>query len=224
MDDPKKQLMWKIINVFENDDQSPNRNYSTIYIYPDGPNEVRQLTLGAGITEYGNLQKLIQIYINDSGALASEFSNYVSKIGKTPLVNDKAFRVLLVRASKEDQIFRTAEDKILEDRYYKPALKFFEAGGFSRPLSLAVILDSFVHSGSIPDFLRSRFPAKLPSKGGSENEWNSQYLNVRRSWLAGHSRKILRGTVYRPDFFISLMNKKNYDLDLPFSVNGVKLS
>lgn len=224
MDASKKQLMWKIIHVFENDNQSPNRDYSTIYIYADGPRDVRQVTLGAGITEYGNMKKLIRIYINDSGILANEFSSYVDKIGKTPLVDDKAFRALLVRASKEDQIFRTAEDKILEDRYYAPAFKFFEAGGFSSPLSLAVILDSFVHSGSIPDFLRSRFPAKLPSKGGSENEWISQYLNVRRAWLAGHSRKILRGTVYRADFFISVLNKKNYDLNLPLSPNGVKIS
>lgn len=216
--------MWKIIAVFENDSQSPNMDYSTIYIYADGPNEKRQITLGQGITEYGNLQKLIQIYINDGGEFADKFSPYVDKIGKSPLADNKEFRALLVKASKEDSIFRAAEDKIFEDKYYTPAFKFFETGGFTRALSLAVILDSYIHSGSIPDFLRSRFPAKLPSKGGSESEWISQYLNVRRAWLAGHSRKILRGTVYRPDFFISLLNKKNYDLNLPFSVNGVKLS
>ena len=224
MEANKKQLMWEIIHVFENDNQSPNRDYSTIYIYADGPREVRQLTLSAGITEYGNLQKLIQVYINDGGKFANEFSTYVGKIGKVSLVDNREFRVLLVRASKEDAIFRAAEDKIFEDKYYAPAFKFFEAGGFTRPLSLMVIFDSYIHSGSIPDFLRSRFPAKLPSKGGSEIDWISQYLNIRRAWLAGHSRKILRGTVYRPDFFISLLNKKNYDLNLPLAPNGVKLS
>lgn len=218
-----KVLMRKVINVFENDSQSPNTDYSTIYIYSDGPNERRQLTLGFGITEYGTMKKLIQVYINDAGKYADEFQPFVSKIGGSPLVDNKEFRALLVKASKEDAIFRAAEDKIFEDKYFAPAYKFFLSGGFQKPLSLMVILDSYIHSGSIPDFLRSRFPASLPSKGGSENEWISQYVDARHKWLANHSRKILRGTIYRTDFHKRQIIKGNWDFNPPLLVNGVKI-
>lgn len=219
----KKALMRKVINVFENDSQSPNTDYSTIYIYPDGPNERRQLTLGFGITEYGTMKKLVQIYINDGGKFSDEFKPFVDKIGKSALVDNLTFRALLKKAAKEDQIFRSAEDKIFEDKYFAPALNFFEKNGFSKPLSLMVILDSYIHSGSIPDFLRSRFPASVPAKGGSEKEWIEQYTDVRHNWLANHSRKILRGTIYRTRFFKTQMAANNWELDPPFIVNGVKI-
>jgi len=216
--------MRKTINVFENDSQSPNTDYSTIYIYPDGPNERRQVTLGFGITEYGTMKKLLQIYANDSGKFVDSFAPYLKKIGTTALVDDKNFRALLVKASKEDQIFRSAEDKIFEDKYFAPALEFFNKGGFTLPLSLMVILDSYIHSGSIPDFLRSRFPASLPSKGGVEKDWITEYVGVRHSWLANHSRAILRGTIYRTSFFKTQIKNENWDYNPPFVVNGVKIS
>lgn len=219
----KKALMRKVINIFENDSQSPNTDYSTIYIYPDGPNERRQITLGFGITEYGTMSKLLQVYINDVGKFADEFRPYLSKIGKTALVDDKKFRSLLIKAANEDPIFRKAEDKIFEDKYFAPALKFFNDGGFTQPLSLMVILDSYIHSGSIPTFLRSRFPAALPSRGGVEKDWITQYVNTRHNWLANHSRRILRGTVYRTNFFKKQFANSNWAFNAPFVVNGVRI-
>ncbi len=219
----KKALMRKVINVFENDSQSPNTDYSTIYIYPDGPGDRRQITLGFGITEYGNMKKLVQNYINDGGKFADEFSKYVNKIGTTALVDSQEFRALLKKASKEDLIFRKAEDKIFEDKYFAPALAFFEKNGFKEPLSLMVILDSYIHSGSVPDFLRSRFPASVPARGGKEKDWIGQYVEARHNWLANHSRKILRGTIYRTRFHKTQIANNNWDLDPPFVVNGVKI-
>ena len=219
----KKALMRKVINVFENDSQSPNTDYSSIYIYPDGPGDRRQLTLGFGITEYGTMKKLVQVYINDSGKFADDFRPFLSKLGASPLVDNKDFRSLLVKASKEDVIFRAAEDKIFEDKYFMPALKFFNDNGFKEALSLMVILDSYIHSGSIPSFLRSRFPASTPARGGSEREWITQYVNVRHTWLANHSRTILRGTIYRTNFHKRQIANNNWNLEPPLLVNGVKI-
>ena len=223
MDDNKKHLMWEVLNVFENDSQSPETDYSTIYIYADGPGDKRQLTLGRGITEYGNMQSLIQEYIRKKGALADDFRPFVDKIGKTALVNDKTFRGLIIRASKEDSVFRECEDIIFEKKYFAPAFNFFTAGGFSENLSMMVILDSYLHSGSIPSFLRSRFQTKLPSKGGDEYKWITDYITVRRSWLANHSRAALRGTVYRMDCFKKQIANRNWAFNPPIIANGVTL-
>lgn len=222
MTSDKKALLRKVINCFENG--SSKTNYHSIYIYADGPGDRRQITLGFGITEYGNLKKLVQIYINDGGKYSKELSKYVAKIGSSPLVDNKEFKALLVKASLEDQIFRTAQDKVFEDKYFTPALEFAKESGFVADLSLMVILDSYIHSGSVPTFLRTRFSAKTPANGGEEKEWIKQYVNVRHTWLANHSRKILRGTIYRTNFFKTQIANGNWELNPPVIANGIKIS
>lgn len=217
----KKLKIRQIINVFENGRITPD--YSTIYIYRDGPNGVRQITLGFGITEYGNLAALVKTYINDSGLYAEHFKKFLPKIGKTALVDSTEFKTLLVRAAKEDPIMRNAEDKIYEEKYWTPALRFFTENGFKTPLAMAIILDSFVHSGSILPFLRKRFGAVPPAQGGTEYDWLSQYTAVRHNWLAGHSNKILNGTIYRTRFFKEQLAKRNWNLDGVLIANGVKI-
>jgi len=219
----QKARMRAVINIFENDSQSPKTDYSSIYIYPDGPGERRQLTLGFGITEYGQMQTLVRMYINDGGSRAESFQKFVGKIGKTPLVDDKEFRALLKDSAKNDPIFQAAEDKIFVDKYFAPAQKFFTDAGFTQPLSLMVVLDSYIHSGSIPGFLRSRFSATLPSAGGNEKEWIAQYINARHAWLANHSRAILRRTIYRTQFFKNQIAKQNWEFNTPMNANGVEV-
>ncbi len=210
--------METIINVFETD--SLKRNYSTIYIYRDGPGQIRQLTLGFGITEYGNMKRLIQVYLEKNGTFDDDFAPYVNKIGKTPLVDNTAFRTLLNRAAKEDQKFRDAEDEIFDEKYWNPAVAWAQKNGFTKPLSMMVILDSFIHSGSILGFLRNRFNENVPANGGSEEKWISEYIRVRRSWLASHSNKILRNTVYRMDFFLNQLKNNNWTLKCPLVAHG----
>lgn len=218
----KKDLIRKIINAFENG--VAESDYSTIYIYRDGPNQVRQITLGFGITEYGNLKSLIEKYVKAGGLYSTHFQPYLSKIGKSALVDDAQFKTLLVSAATQDPIMRQCEDEIYDEKYWNLAYRFFESNGFTTNLSMAVIMDSFIHSGSILPFLRKRFPATVPSNGGSENEWIRQYLNTRRAWLAGHSNRILRNTLYRVDFLKTQLDKSNLDLEGPLSPNGVKVS
>ncbi len=94
--------------------------------------------------------------------------------------------------------------------------------GFALPLSGLVIYDSYIHSGGIPAFLRRRFPASPPAKGGDEKEWIVQYLEVRLSWLANHSRPILQKTIYRVKNMLTAVNAGDWELSRPFIANGIK--
>lgn len=76
------------------------------------------------------------------------------------------------------------QDAFFEKYYYSPALKWAKANGFVKPLSMLVIYDSFIHSGSIREFLLKRFAATVPINGGNEDSWIRQYVDTRREWLA----------------------------------------
>lgn len=220
--DQKKTSMRQVINAFEQGRVSTK--YDVIYIYNDGPGQKRQLTLSFGITEYGNMKKLIQKYILANGKYSTNFKKFSDKIGREALVDNKEFKNLLIQASRDDQAFREAMEEIYDDMYWNPAHQWFLNNGFTKPLSMMVILDSFIHSGSILGFLRSRFQEPIPSQGGKEENWINQYIAVRRKWLAGHSNPILRGTTYRMDFIKAEIKKANWEFDCPLTkANGVNI-
>lgn len=104
-------------------------------------------------------------------------------------------------------------------------MKWADNNGFSQTLSALVIYDSFIHSGSIPIFLRKRFPASVPADGGNEKDWIAEYVGTRDSWLRNHSNQLLRKTVYRTNCFQHEIVRNNWDLSqLPISANGVNVS
>lgn len=216
-----KNRIKKVINVFEMG--TTDIQYPKIYIYKDGPGKIRQITLSFGITEYGNLAKLVSLYVEKGGKYADELKPYIPKIGKKPLVNDERFKQLLIAASKEDELMRDAQNEIYDSVYWDKAYRWFKANGFTHPLSMAVIMDSMIHSGSILPFLRNRFKENTPAKGGDEKKWIQEYVKVRRAWLANHSNPILRNTVYRADFFKAQFAKNNWDFDCPLTAHGKKV-
>jgi chitosanase len=221
INDDLKNRIKNVVNAFEMG--SKNIKYAQIYIYRDGPKKIRQITLSFGITEYGNLKKLIQLYIADNGKYSEKFKPFVSSIGSKPLVDNAEFKKLLILSSKEDEIMRKAQDKIYDIAYWEPAYEWFLDHGFNNNLSLAIIMDSFVHSGGILGFLRNRFNANTPNNGGGEEEWIRQYLLTRRKWLANHSNPILRGTVYRIDFFLKHVGNNNWEFNCPMTAHGVNI-
>jgi len=90
---------------------------------------------------------------------------------------------------------------------------------------LTEVYDSFIHSGSIPDFLRKRFPATLPVKNGVEKDWIKQYVDTRHEWLSQHSKKILQGTIYRTQCFKNEIARDNWALaKVPIVANGVNVT
>jgi hypothetical protein len=76
-----RPLIKKILLAFEQ--SSTKIKYDQIYKYDDGPNDIKQITLSFGITEYGNLRNFIKDYIFSGGEHAKFFTDYVDKIGTT---------------------------------------------------------------------------------------------------------------------------------------------
>lgn len=215
----------QVLNVFETGTKTGN--YAGVSIYADGPNKARQITYGRSqTTESGNLKKLLEKYLsmNSTTSNAAVIRTRINKVGKTPyMVNDTEFINALKAAGKEEIMIK-AQDQFFDEVYFNPAYNWFHANGFTLPLSMLVIYDSFIHSGGILSFLRNRFSTVPPTKGGSEKTWIKEYVRVRRDWLASHSNNVLRKTVYRMTTMERAMSDDNWMLDKPVYANGVTVS
>jgi chitosanase len=220
----QKRICEQVINVFET--SKIDGDYGALVTLADGPHGIRQVTYGRSqTTEYGNLEELMQMYADANGTFSAQLRPFIAKIGVTPLADNKEFKQLLRDAGRKDPVMQQIQDTFFDKRYFQPAMKWADQNKFTLPLSALVIYDSFIHSGSIPDFLRKRFPEVPPVKGGDEKTWIKQYVDVRHKWLATHSNKILRGTVYRTQCFKREIARDNWDLSqVPINANGTKVS
>lgn len=220
----QKSVIQRVVNAFETG--SPDGNYAAVAIFHDGPNNIRQITYGRSqTTEYGNLRQLVLDYVNAGGLFSGALKPYADRVGKVPLTDDSNFIELLRRAGREDALMRTAQDAFFDKRYFLPAMKWADEQGFLLPLSMLVIYDSFVHSGSIRPDIRRMFPEVTPSRGGDEKAWITAYVNARHRYLANHQRPAVRRTIYRTECFKNQIQKKNWNLELlPISANGIPVS
>jgi chitosanase len=215
----QKQKILQIVNVFETG--TIEGRYDSVTRYYDGPGGKRQITYGRSqTTEYGNLRRLIEKYIQMNGNFAHAFVPYADRIGTKSLVEDQTFIGLLKNAGKSDPVMKQCQDDFFDLYYYLPAFTWFDGFGFKEALSLAVIYDSFIHSGKIRDDIRQKFPEKPPLKGGNERIWIQQYVDARYNWLYNNPRTILKKTVYRMNCFKEQIRNNNWDLSQPVNANG----
>lgn len=219
----QKRICEQVVNAFETG--STQGDYGALVIFSDGPHDVRQITYGRSqTTEYGNLEELVQRYVDAGGDFSEQLRPFIPKIGVTPLVDDKNFKQLLRDAGRKDPVMQRVQDDFFDRRYFQPAMEWAETNGFTLALSALTIYDSFIHSGTIFDFLRKRFPEVPPAKGGDEKTWIKQYVDVRHEWLATHPKPVLRATVYRTRCLKDQIARDNWDLSqLPIDANGVKV-
>lgn len=220
----EKALIQSIVNVFETG--VPEGKYDKLVIYDDGVNGSHQITYGKSqTTEQGNLSRLIDMYVDNAGTFANDFVPYLEKIGKEPLVDDENFKRLLIKAAREDKIMRETQDNFFDAVYWLPAVQWFERNGFKLPLSMLVTYDSYIHSGSIPMFLRKRFIEPPPAKGGNEKKWVASYVETRHQWLKYHEKPILRKTIYRTQTLLNEIARENWKLNkLPINANGINVT
>jgi len=217
----KKQKIQSIVNCFETG--SATGNYGDVSIFADGKGGTRQITFGRSqTTEQSHLKELLERYVAANGKLANEIKAGIPKLNKGA-VNDKTF-IAALKNSGSDPVMKDVQDKFFDEKYWNLAMKWATTNGFDENLSLLVIYDSFIHSGGILDFLRKRFSATVPKSGGDEKEWITQYINVRHDWLKNHSNTILRKTIYRTNDMKRAIAVKDWNLDLTFVANGVKVS
>jgi len=220
----QKRLIERIINAFETG--SAEGDYSTISIYHDGPHDIRQITYGRSqTTEYGNLRQLVQKYVNAGGIFSEQLRPYAELVGSTPLTDNANFKTLLRSAGRQDPVMVRAQDEFFDKAYFRPAMKWADQQGLTRPLSALVVYDSFIHSGSIPWIIRQMFPESPPASGGEEKAWVKAYVNARHRWLGQHSRPAVRLTTYRTKCFKDQIQRNNWDLSLvPGNANGIQIS
>ena len=217
----KKSLIKKILLAFEQ--SSTSIKYDKIYLFEDGPNNVKQITVSFGVTEYGNLKKMLRSYCLKNGKFSEEFTSYIPSIGVKALVGDSKF-INLLKESASDPIMQETQEEAYEEMYINPAYSFCSKNNFTEELSKLVICDSYLQSGSVLSLLRNMFSERPPINGGDERVWINSYCEARRKWLANHSRKILNKTVYRMDFMLDRIKKGDWSLSQsPFVANGVKI-
>ncbi|HQO21064.1 MAG TPA: chitosanase [Acidobacteriota bacterium] len=219
----QKSLIFRVINCFETG--SPEGNYGALSVYADGPHGMRQITYGRSqVTEYGNLGKLVASYVKKKGIFGGELARYLGAIGSVPLTDDREFKALLRKAGKEDPVMASVQDAFFEEEYFRPALKWAEREGFTLPLSMLVIYDSFIHSGSILKMIRRRFREVPPSMGGKEKEWITAYTRARNKWLLERSSAAVKASAYRTKDLMKMIEEKNWNLDkLPLIANGISV-
>jgi len=218
--DKQRSLVERVINTAETG--KPEGNYAAISIYSDGPHDIRQITYGRSqTTEYGNLRRLIQMYVAANGTYSESLSTYADKVGSIPLTDNLDFKSLLKNAGKNDSVMRRVQDQFFEEIYFNPAIKWADENGFIEPLSALIIYDSFIHSGGVLWPIRQMFPESPPKQGGNEKSWIKGYTSARNMWLLNHRRSAVRSSAYRTKAYLEQIEKNNWDLSiLPVNMNG----
>lgn len=211
-----------IINIFETSEVLGDYSKVTLISGDTG-----HLTYGRSQTTLGsgNLYGLLQSYCANPGA---RFGARLAPIlplcmaRDTSLDHDLKLHNLL-RASADDPVMRETQNIFFDEVYWQPAARTAMRMGISNPLGVAVVYDSFVH-GSWKR-MRSRTISQVGDVANiGQRKWVSEYVTIRRSWLATHSRADLRRTVYRMDAFQRLIDQDYWGLELPLVVRGKEIS
>ncbi|MEX8510331.1 MAG: chitosanase [Leptothrix ochracea] len=220
----QRSLMERIINTAETG--KAEGNYAAISIYADGPHDIKQITYGRSqTTEYGNLRKLVKMYVAANGTLSAALALYAEKVGSVPLTDNADFKNLLRSAGKNDPVMRIIQDQFFEETYFSPAIKWADVNGFTKALSALVVYDSYIHSGSILWVIRQKFDENTPAFGGDEKKWISEYTKARNDWLLNHQRPAVQASAYRTKAYLSQIEKENWDLSIfPINMNGTNVT
>jgi chitosanase len=224
MTDLQKETAQALVQIFETSKLGTKKAYSVVTLLKG---DTGGLTYGKHQTTInsGNLYLMLKAYTEDSGAdFAKEMATYLPQLAKksSALASDSAFKALLAKAG-QDSDMQDVQDAFFDRVYWQPAVAQATAYGFTKPLAIAVIYDSFIHGSW--KLIRDRTTAKVGApKSAGENLWIRTYNAERRAWLANHSNALLRKCVYRQDAFAILLKSDNWDLGLPMTVRGVKIT
>jgi chitosanase len=210
-----KDFIQRIVNVWETGKE--DFNVSTLYFLDDGPGDIKQITIGSGITEWGNLKTVVSRFSVKKPE--HRIGDYIHSIGKISLVDCNDFMMLLKDAVKTKE-WKDSYTSVFDEAYWTAAKKFFSNNLFSYDLSMLVIYDSFLQSGGMRKEIRNRFREVTPINGGNEKEWIFQYLNARKNWLTNHSNRDVINSVYRVKDMLRELNEENWSLENPVKANG----
>jgi chitosanase len=223
--DRAKLIALAIVHIFET--SKPFGDYSAVAVLNDGAG------ISYGINQFthrsGSLYAVIQAYLAQNPTANVEIITRALPMLK--LTTGEAIRQCSINAALKNALalagntveMQRAQTQVATDVYLEPAIEACDGSGFTLPLSLAVIYDSINH-GSY-EKIRDRVTVDRTDHGNSdsfEKAWISEYVTLRDQWLASVPR--LASTRYRTRLFLNQVHAANWNLVLPITVQGVKLT
>ncbi len=219
--DLQRRTAQAIVAIYETG--KPQGGYDMVTVTPG---DTGHLTYGRSQATLasGNLYLLLKAYVEDENALFSrELLPFLDRARAldTSLDHNEEFRDLLKRAGSDPAMHDT-QDAFFDRLFWTPATRAARAISVEEPLSVTVVYDSLIH-GSWPR-LRDRTMELYGTPAGlGEHEWIEKYIATRHDWLAHHSNRLLRRTVYRMDSFQQLITDRKWELRLPVYVRGIRV-
>jgi chitosanase len=129
-----------------------------------------------------------------------------------------------------DPLFRSIQDRIMEQMYYVPSIVHANRQGLRFALSRAVVYDTIIQhgNGDDPDSLSALLTETQQRLGGTpkigidERDWLRTFLSVRRSHLSNAhdptTRKGWAESVTRVDVWSYIAARENYNLTGPIPI------
>ena len=206
------------------------------YDYVENLNDGRGFTaVRAGFTTAtGDLLEVVSRYTekNHSNALAKFLPRLkeLATSGSDEITGLGEFETAW-KTSTDDPVFRTTQDEVVDDFYYKPAMMAADMLGLRTPLARAVVYDTIIQHGNGEDpdglpALLNRTQAEThgtPQNGIDERVWLKAFLKIRRADLANAydvaTRDAWAQSVSRVDVFSQIADSENYELRGPIVIN-----
>lgn len=222
-----KQKALAIVRIFETG--RPLGRYDAVAVLNDGAG------VSYGINQFthrsGSLAAVVREYLLNARTSGSHIERLRDAMpfltaASASVINrisaDEKFKQAL-RTAAGTRAMQQAQHTIAERLYLKPALDICRRMGFRQPLSLAVVYDSITHGSWAWVSARVDVPRPAPA-GDAEQEcaWITEYIRARHRWLSDVRR--LRPTSYRTKFFLDQITVGNWELNLPTTVHGFRLT
>lgn len=219
----------QIISVFE------NGTTEIQYDYVDDLDDGRGITAGrAGFTSAdGDLLIVVDRYVAQRPN--SSLAPYLPRLralahrgsGRTDGLEglDAAWA-----EAADDSLFRTIQDRVVDELYYQPAMAWGRKLGVKTPLGLTILYDTAIQHGldTDPDGLPALIARTVkqvhgsPLKGVEEAKWLLAFLQVRRADLENaddpDTREEWASSVGRVDILRNLVLNRNWSLRGPLQI------
>jgi len=227
--DHKRTTEDQIVSIFEYD--TPTFQYGAAENISDG----RGITAGRiGFTSSSSMLEVIKRYTdavpNNSLATYIPRLKELSSDGNGSTVGLEGLETAW-KANANNQKFRDAQDAVVTDMYYTPAVEHAKKLGAKLPLTVLNIYDALIQQGDgdDPDGLQAMIDKTTADVNGTmkngidEKRWLLEFMKVRRYTLEHpHTKATKKGwaeSTKRVDTLLELYNNDEFHLELPITVN-----
>jgi chitosanase len=225
----QRRIADQIISVFEND--TTELQYGYVEALEDG----RGWTAGrAGFTTAtGDLVLVVERYV--ARVPDSPLKTYLPRLKALAEAEDGSIEGLEGLSERwteaaDDPRFRAAQDEVVDELYFQPAMQQGTYLGVRSPLGLLFLYDAIIQhgEGDDPDGLPALIQRTTERAGGTpksgvkEADWLALFLEERRKTLShAHneaSREVWAESVGRCDALRAIAQAGNYDLNGPITI------